>query len=61
MRNRNGDECPWHFDPDPDSSLDSLQSILNCASIQGCGQCVTCSERALELFLRVARARSPQT
>lgn len=58
MRNRKGEECLWHFDPGADSSLDSLQTILNCASVQGCDQCVSCSERALELFRTVAHNRT---
>lgn len=57
MRNRKGEECLWYFDPGAGSNLDSLQTILNCASVQGCGECVACSERALERFLEVARGR----
>lgn len=58
MRNRFGEKCQWHFNPQADSNLDSLQTILNCASIQGCSDCVPCSERALELLLRKARGRA---
>ncbi|HLO76912.1 MAG TPA: hypothetical protein VK196_10710 [Magnetospirillum sp.] len=53
-----GEECLWKFDPQADSKLDSLQGILRCASLQGCDQCVPCSERALDLFLRQARIRA---
>ncbi|MBX9634655.1 MAG: hypothetical protein K2X44_06705, partial [Magnetospirillum sp.] len=45
----------WHVDPAAAEHMDSLQVILNCASAQGCGECVRCSEAALELFLKVAR------
>lgn len=39
--------------------MDSLQAILNCASVQGCRDCVACSERALEMFLKAARRHGP--
>lgn len=55
MRNRPGKHCPWTREPRAENSLESLQAILNCASGQGCGFCVPCSERALELFLKAAR------
>jgi len=55
MRNRSGEDCRWHADPQARENMDSLQAILNCASLQGCGECVGCSEKALELFLKVAR------
>ncbi|MCR6629021.1 MAG: hypothetical protein NVV74_02625 [Magnetospirillum sp.] len=55
MRNRFGERCRWHTDPQAETALDSLQAILNCASVQGCGDCVVCSEKALALFLKAAR------
>lgn len=56
MRNRKGEECAWHSDPTAHSNLDTLQTILNCASVQGCDHCVSCSEQALEMFRSVARS-----
>lgn len=35
--------------------LDALHQVLNCAASRGCGECVHCSERALEQMLRLAR------
>lgn len=58
MDSRLGEECGWERNPQAESDLDTLQSILNCATIQGCGQCVPCSERALDLFRKVARSRA---
>lgn len=58
MHNRLGEECGWEGNPQADSDLDTLQSVLNCASLQGCDQCVPCSERALGLFRRAARVRA---
>lgn len=55
MRNRKGDDCPWQPNFPAEQDLGSLQAALKCASGQGCGDCVSCSERALELFLRTAR------
>lgn len=55
MRDHSGDKCQWDFNPQAESDLKSLQTILNCASIQGCGECVPCSERALDLFRKAAR------
>lgn len=60
MRNRFGEDCLWDQDPQAASRLESLQTILNCASMQGCGKCVPCSERALELFLKAAREQAEQ-
>lgn len=37
------------------SDLEELHQILNCAAARGCGQCVRCSERALEKLLGIAR------
>lgn len=59
MHNRFGDECRWHGDANAADHMDSLQAILNCASVQGCGECVNCSETALELFLKAARGSRP--
>ena len=59
MRNRSDEECRWHVDPQAHQSMDSLQVILNCASVQGCAECVGCSEKALELFLKAAREGCP--
>lgn len=56
MRNRFGEICRWQADPAAEVSLDSLQVILHCASLHGCGDCVSCSDRALGLFLDAARA-----
>jgi hypothetical protein len=55
VSNHTGHHCRWHTDPGAEASLDSLQTILNCASRQGCHDCVPCSERALKLFLKAAR------
>ena len=54
MLNRFGNECRWQVDPKSDENLDSLQVILNCASLHGCRECVPCSERALEMFRKAA-------
>lgn len=58
MHNRLGEECGWDRNPQAESDLDTLQTILNCATVQGCGQCVPCSERALDLFRQAARSRA---
>lgn len=58
MQNRKGEECPWHSDAPADQDLGRLQAMLNCASVQGCLDCVPCSERALELFRETARRRA---
>lgn len=55
MHNRFGEECRWQADAHAATHMESLQVILNCASVQSCGDCVTCSEKALDLFLKVAR------
>jgi hypothetical protein len=55
MRNRSAEDCRWRVDPQSHEHMESLQAILNCASAQGCEECVGCSEKALELFLKVAR------
>jgi hypothetical protein len=55
VRDRHGGtECRWHTDPEAANRMESLQVILNCASAQGCKECVRCSERALPLFLKAA-------
>ena len=60
MHNRFGEDCRWHTDPACADDLDSLQVILSCASLHGCGDCVVCSEKALDLFRKAAReGRSP--
>jgi hypothetical protein len=53
MLNRFGEECRWQ-DSDSHQSLESLQAILNCASLHGCRECVPCSEKALEMFRKAA-------
>lgn len=55
MRYRDASFCPMQTDAEAVSELETLQAALNCASIQGCDQCVPCSERALDLFRKVAR------
>ncbi|MBC7907178.1 MAG: hypothetical protein H7Y60_10590 [Rhodospirillaceae bacterium] len=55
MHNRFDEGCRWQTDAGAATHMDSLQVILNCASIQSCSDCVTCSENALELFLKAAR------
>ena len=40
--------------------LEALHQVLNCAASRGCGECVRCSESALEQMLRLAR-RSGRT
>jgi hypothetical protein len=51
------DNCRWLTDAQAEASLASLQAILNCASRQGCRECVPCSERALSLLLEAARGK----
>lgn len=55
MANRKGEDCPWHLGGPANHDLGQLQAALNCASRHGCLDCVSCSERALELFLQTAR------
>jgi len=50
--------CGWDNHP-AEPELERLHQILNCASSRGCGECVRCSERALELVLKMARRRGP--
>lgn len=58
MQNRFGEDCLWEQDQQAEICLESLQTILNCASKQGCRRCVPCSEEALDLFLKAARDRA---
>ncbi|MGE5516249.1 MAG: hypothetical protein ACM31D_10560 [Bacteroidota bacterium] len=55
MHKRQDADCPWHASQEVEADLSALHNVLNCASLQGCSDCVPCSEQALDLFRQAAR------
>ncbi|MBF0324165.1 hypothetical protein [Magnetospirillum moscoviense] len=47
--------CGWQIGKGGENDLEGLHDILVCASRRGCGDCVDCSEKALEMVLRASR------
>jgi hypothetical protein len=60
--NKQSVRCGWDEGKGGADDLEGLHDILMCASRRGCGDCVECSERALERVLQASRrpAASPR-